>query len=46
MARSPEMALERALPEADATLTAEIVRFTNQPLDAIIQHLSLNWDDP
>lgn len=45
VARSPAMVLERALLEADATLTAEMVSFYNQPLDAIIEDLSLNWDD-
>lgn len=44
VARSPEHVLERALLEADATLTAEMVSFYNQSLSAIIDDLSLNWD--
>ena len=44
VARSPEHVLERALLEADATLTAEMVNFYNQSLSEIIEDLSFNWD--
>ena len=45
VARSPEHVLARALDEAEATLTAEMVEFYNQSLDDIITDLSLNFDD-
>ena len=44
VARSPDQVLERALLEADATLTADMVAFYNQSLSDIIEDLSLNWD--
>lgn len=44
VARSPSTVLNRALLEADATLTADMVTFYNQSLDQIISDLSLNWD--
>lgn len=44
VARSPDQVLERALLEADATLTADMVAFYNQSLTEIIEDLSLNWD--
>lgn len=44
VARSPEQVLDRALAEADGTLTTSMVSFYNQSLDAMIADLSLNWD--
>lgn len=44
VARSPAQVLERALDEANATLTSDMVSFYNQSLDQIIADLSLNWD--
>lgn len=44
VARSPEQVLDRALAEANATLTNDMVSFYNQTLDQIIVDLSLNWD--
>ncbi|MEQ9041986.1 MAG: hypothetical protein RIE24_26995 [Silicimonas sp.] len=44
VARSPEQVLDRALAEANATLTPSMVSFYNQSLDAMIADLSLNWD--
>jgi len=44
VARSPDQVLERALAEADVTLTAEMVDFYNQTLAEIIFDLSVNFD--
>ena len=44
VARSPSEILERALEEANATLTSDMVSFYNQSFDEIIADLSLNWD--
>lgn len=44
VARSPDQVLDRALAEADATLTPEMLSFYNQTLDQIIYDLSVNWD--
>lgn len=44
VARSPSQVLDRALAEANATLTADMVDFYNQTLDEMIIDLSLNWD--
>lgn len=48
VARSPDHVLQRALDEAVATLTTEMVDFYNLPLDGadgIIDELSNNWDN-
>lgn len=48
VARSPDHVLERALDEAVATLTPEMITFYNLPLDGaggIIDELSNNWDN-
>lgn len=44
VARSPDQVLDRALAEAGATLTPEMVSFYNQSMDEIIYDLSMNWD--
>jgi hypothetical protein len=44
VARSPDHVLDRALSEAIATVTPEMLDFYNQSFDEIIVDLSLNWD--
>lgn len=45
VARSPDQVLDRALDEAVATLTPEMVAFYNLSLDEAIAELSLNFDE-
>ena len=44
VARSPDQVLDRALAEAIATVTPDILAFYNQSLDEMVEDLSLNWD--
>lgn len=45
VARSPDQVLDRALAEALATFTDDMKAFYELPLDAMIEQLSLNWDN-
>lgn len=45
VARSPDQVLDRALAEALATITPDIVSFYSLPLDQMIEQFSLNWDN-
>jgi hypothetical protein len=45
VARSPDQVLERAFDEAVATLTPEMIAFYSLDYDAMIEMLSLNWDE-
>ena len=45
VARSPDQVLDRALAEAVATVTPDMLSFYNQMLPEIIADLSLNWDN-
>lgn len=44
VARSPDQVLDRALAEALATVSGDLVAFYNQSLDDMIYDLSVNWD--
>ena len=45
VARSPDQVLDRALAEALATFTPDMEAFYELSLDAMIEELSLNWDN-
>ena len=44
VARSPEQVLDRALDEAVASLTPDMIKYYNLSLDEAIEELSLNFD--
>ncbi|NJM81779.1 MAG: hypothetical protein HC844_04140 [Tabrizicola sp.] len=45
VARSPDKVLDRALAEAVASLTPEMIAYYNLPYDQVISQLSLNFDN-
>lgn len=45
VARSPDHVLDRALDEAKANFTADMVTFYNLPLDQMISELTFHFDD-
>ncbi|WP_170971820.1 hypothetical protein [Rhodobacter sp. SY28-1] len=45
VARSPDQVLDRALAEAIASLTPEMIEYYNMSLDEVIAELSLNFDN-